>query len=119
MDRIYRIRNGADGRYAVERDGTMYWLEGDIFFGHAVGNDRGPMACFLTAAKALKKTGIDLAGTLYLTACPGEIGPERHHHHEVEDVDELDGADEKDDCAFAGVPGHATWDAGMNGWMPG
>src|SRR5438045_8499748 len=31
MDRIYRIRNGADGRYAVERDGTMYWLEGDIF----------------------------------------------------------------------------------------
>jgi 2-keto-4-pentenoate hydratase/2-oxohepta-3-ene-1,7-dioic acid hydratase in catechol pathway len=31
MDRIYRIRNGADGRYAVERDGTMYWLDGDIF----------------------------------------------------------------------------------------
>ena len=31
MDRIYRIRNGADGRYAVERDGTMYWLDGDVF----------------------------------------------------------------------------------------
>jgi len=52
------------------------WLEGEVFFGHAVGNDRGPMACFLIAAKALKKAGIDLAGTLYLTACPGEIGPE-------------------------------------------
>ncbi|MDB5393111.1 MAG: peptidase [Rhodospirillales bacterium] len=52
------------------------WLEGETFFGHAVGNDRGPMACFLMAAKALKKAGIDLSGTLYLTACPGEIGPE-------------------------------------------
>ena len=31
MDRIYRVRSGADGRYAVERDGTMYWLDGDIF----------------------------------------------------------------------------------------
>lgn len=52
------------------------WLEGDQFFGHAVGNDRGPMACFLMAAKALKKAGIDLSGTMYLTACPGEIGPD-------------------------------------------
>jgi formylaminopyrimidine deformylase len=69
-------------RYAY-RPGTVAdpqwlsaWLEGDVFFGHAVGNDRGPMACFLLAAKALKKAGIDLGGTLYLTACPGEIGPE-------------------------------------------
>ncbi len=69
-------------RYAL-RPGTVEdpqwlraWLEGEVFFGHAVGNDRGPMACFLMAAKALKKAGIDLAGTLYLTACPGEIGPE-------------------------------------------
>ena len=52
------------------------WLDGETFFGHAVGNDRGPMACFLIAAKALKQAGIELAGTLYLTACPGEIGPE-------------------------------------------
>lgn len=52
------------------------WLEGETFFGHAVGNDRGPMACFLLAAKALQQAGIDLDGTMYLTACPGEIGPE-------------------------------------------
>lgn len=58
------------------------WLEGDVFFGHAVGNDRGPMACFLMAAKALKKAGIDLSGTLYLTACPGEIGPEPAEEHQ-------------------------------------
>lgn len=58
------------------------WLEGEVFFGHAVGNDRGPMACFLIAAKALKKAGIELAGTLYLTACPGEIGPEPAEEHQ-------------------------------------
>jgi hypothetical protein len=34
------------------------------------------MSCFLIAAKALKTAGFDLAGKLYLTACPGEIGPE-------------------------------------------
>lgn len=58
------------------------WLEGDRFFGHAAGNDRGPMACFLMAAKALKKAGIEPAGTLYLTACPGEIGPEPAEEHQ-------------------------------------
>ena len=61
------------------------WLEGETFFGHAVGNDRGPMACFLLAAKALKKAGIELAGTLYLTACPGEIGPEPAEEHQGPD----------------------------------
>ncbi|MCE7798013.1 peptidase M20 [Sphingobium sufflavum] len=34
------------------------------------------MSCFLIAAKALKKAGIGLAGKTWLTACPGEIGPE-------------------------------------------
>ena len=31
MDRIYRIKQGSDGRYAVERDGQLYWLKGDVF----------------------------------------------------------------------------------------
>jgi acetylornithine deacetylase/succinyl-diaminopimelate desuccinylase-like protein len=52
------------------------WLEDGVFKGHAVGNDRGPLACTLLAAKALKKAGYELSGTLYVTACPGEIGPE-------------------------------------------
>jgi acetylornithine deacetylase/succinyl-diaminopimelate desuccinylase-like protein len=52
------------------------WLEDGIFKGYAATNDRGPLACTLIAAKALKKAGYDLSGTLYLTACPGEIGPE-------------------------------------------
>ena len=68
----YALRPGT----AADPQWLSAWLEGDVFFGHAVGNDRGPMACFLMAAKALKKAGIDLSGTLYLTACPGEIGPE-------------------------------------------
>jgi formylaminopyrimidine deformylase len=52
------------------------WLEDGHFHGYPIANDRGPMTCFLIAAKALKTAGIDLSGKLYLTACPGEIGPE-------------------------------------------
>ena len=35
MDRIYRIRGG---RYAVERDGAMYWMKGDVFGNYGVGD---------------------------------------------------------------------------------
>ncbi|MFT4198395.1 MAG: hypothetical protein QM601_10900 [Pseudoxanthomonas sp.] len=61
---------------AERREWLEAWLEGDRFHGYAVANDRGPMVCFLLAAIALKRAGIELDGTLYLTACPGEIGPE-------------------------------------------
>jgi len=52
------------------------WLENGELRGFPIANDRGPMSCFLIAAKALKKAGIELGGRMYLTACPGEIGPE-------------------------------------------
>lgn len=52
------------------------WLEDGQLRGYPISNDRGPMSCFLIAAKALKKAGITLAGKTWLTACPGEIGPE-------------------------------------------
>ncbi len=52
------------------------WLEDGVLYGYPIANDRGPMSCFLIAAKALKSAGYDLAGKLYLTASPGEIGPE-------------------------------------------
>ena len=52
------------------------WLEDGVLYGYPIANDRGPMSCFLIAAKALKKAGYDLSGKLYLTASPGEIGPE-------------------------------------------
>jgi len=31
MDKIYRVRQGMGGRYVVERDNALYWLEGDVF----------------------------------------------------------------------------------------
>jgi acetylornithine deacetylase/succinyl-diaminopimelate desuccinylase-like protein len=52
------------------------WLADGVLYGFPIANDRGPMSCFLIAAKALKAAGYGLAGRLYLTACPGEIGPE-------------------------------------------
>ena len=60
---------------------TKCWLENGELRGYPITNDRGPMTCFLIAAKALKKAGIELAGKMYLTACPGEIGPEPIEEH--------------------------------------
>lgn len=53
------------------------WVDEDgAFRGFPIANDRGPMSCYLMAAKVLKKCGYDLAGRMYITASPGEIGPE-------------------------------------------
>jgi 2-keto-4-pentenoate hydratase/2-oxohepta-3-ene-1,7-dioic acid hydratase in catechol pathway len=37
MDRIFRVRNGAAGRYAVERGGDLHWMDGDLFGGYDLG----------------------------------------------------------------------------------
>ena len=37
MDRIYRIRQGSEGRYAVERDGQLFWMRGDVFGSYEAG----------------------------------------------------------------------------------
>jgi acetylornithine deacetylase/succinyl-diaminopimelate desuccinylase-like protein len=63
------------------REWQECWLEDGVLYGYPIANDRGPMSCFLMAAKALKTAGIDLAGKLYLTSCPGEIGPEPVEEH--------------------------------------
>ncbi|QSR17238.1 peptidase M20 [Novosphingobium sp. KA1] len=56
---------------------TQCWLDEEgRLRGYPISNDRGPMSCFLIAAKALRKAGIGLSGKCWLTACPGEIGPE-------------------------------------------
>ena len=49
------------------------WQEGDALYGNGIVNDKGPMACFLIAAKAIKKAGIVLKGDLILTAVSAEI----------------------------------------------
>lgn len=37
MDRIYRVRNGGGGQYAVERHGDLFWLQGDVFGDYTAG----------------------------------------------------------------------------------
>ncbi|HYE88227.1 MAG TPA: fumarylacetoacetate hydrolase family protein [Vicinamibacterales bacterium] len=37
MDRIYKIKDGSGGRYAVERDGQWHWLTGDLFGRYGAG----------------------------------------------------------------------------------
>ncbi len=52
------------------------WREEDVLYGMGIVNDKGPMACFMVAAKAIKQAGINLKGDLILTAVSGEIGYE-------------------------------------------
>jgi acetylornithine deacetylase/succinyl-diaminopimelate desuccinylase-like protein len=52
------------------------WREGDLLIGNGVCNDKGPMATWLLAAKALKDSGVRLKGDLVLMAVVGEIGLE-------------------------------------------
>src|SRR5207247_7750831 len=57
------------------------WREGDVLVGNGICNDKGPMATWLLAAKAIKDSGVRLKGDLMLMAVVGEIG--------VEPVDEF------------------------------
>jgi acetylornithine deacetylase/succinyl-diaminopimelate desuccinylase-like protein len=52
------------------------WVEGDEIFGDGVVNDKGPMAAFLVAAKAIREAGYPLKGDLVVSAVAGEISRE-------------------------------------------
>jgi 2-keto-4-pentenoate hydratase/2-oxohepta-3-ene-1,7-dioic acid hydratase in catechol pathway len=39
MDRIYRVKQGSGGTYAVERDGKSYWMRGDLFGDYGIGEE--------------------------------------------------------------------------------
>jgi acetylornithine deacetylase/succinyl-diaminopimelate desuccinylase-like protein len=52
------------------------WRDGDVLIGNGVCNDKGPMATWLLAAKAIKDSGVTLKGDLVLMAVVGEIGLE-------------------------------------------
>jgi acetylornithine deacetylase/succinyl-diaminopimelate desuccinylase-like protein len=52
------------------------WIDGDQLVGEGIVNDKGPMAAFLIAAKAVKTAGISLKGDLLLTAVVGETSHE-------------------------------------------
>ncbi|MBI4186808.1 MAG: M20/M25/M40 family metallo-hydrolase [Chloroflexi bacterium] len=73
--------------------GYNAWIEGDRVYGRDVINDKGPMACFMMAARAIKESGLQLPGDLILTAVVGEMC--------FTPVDEFQGA------KYAGVGGGA------------
>jgi acetylornithine deacetylase/succinyl-diaminopimelate desuccinylase-like protein len=59
------------------------WVEGNSIYGNGVMNDKGPMASWMVAVKALREAGVQLKGDVLLCAVIGEIG--------YEPVDEFSG----------------------------
>lgn len=55
---------------------TSAWRDGDTLTGNGLVNDKGPLACTLIAAKAIRKAGVPLPGDLIVTGVCGEIGQE-------------------------------------------
>jgi acetylornithine deacetylase/succinyl-diaminopimelate desuccinylase-like protein len=52
------------------------WVEGEDIYGDGVVNDKGPLAAFLVAAKAIKDSGFPMKGDLIVSAVAGEISRE-------------------------------------------
>jgi acetylornithine deacetylase/succinyl-diaminopimelate desuccinylase-like protein len=51
-------------------------VEGDLLVGNPVVNDKGPMAAFMIATKAIREAAVDLSGSVYMSMVAGEIGQE-------------------------------------------
>lgn len=73
MDTVVLYRGEAQTG-VQDLDGYRAWREDDRLFGMAILNDRGCLATFLVAAKAISRSGIRLRGDLVLTAVVGETG---------------------------------------------
>jgi acetylornithine deacetylase/succinyl-diaminopimelate desuccinylase-like protein len=69
-DAVWSARDPKDPLY------HSAWVEGDSIHGDGVVNDKGPMAAFLVAAKAIKAAGYPLKGDLIVSAVAGEISRE-------------------------------------------
>lgn len=52
------------------------WIEGDLLVGDGVVNDKGPIAAFLMAAKAIKDSGVELTHDLLLSCVVAETAYE-------------------------------------------
>lgn len=52
------------------------WIDGDLLCGEGICNDKGPMAAWLLAAKAIKDSGLKLKGDLVLTCVIAETSHE-------------------------------------------
>ena len=69
-DAVWSARDAQDPLY------HSAWVEGDEIYGDGVVNDKGPMAAFLVAAKAILASGVRLKGDLIVSAVAGEISRE-------------------------------------------
>jgi len=69
-DAVWSARDPKDPLY------HSAWVEGHSIYGDGVVNDKGPMAAFLVAAKAIKESGQSLKGDLIVSAVCGEISRE-------------------------------------------
>lgn len=69
-DACWSARNPTDPLY------HSAWIDGEDIFGDGVVNDKGPMAAFLVAAKAILESGIELKGDIIVSAVAGEISRE-------------------------------------------
>lgn len=69
-DAIWSARDPQDPLY------HSAWVEGSEIHGDGVVNDKGPMAAFLVAAKAIREAGYPLKGDLVVSAVSGEISRE-------------------------------------------
>src|SRR5436309_9797582 len=69
-DAVWSARDPKDPLY------HSAWVEGDSIYGDGVVNDKGPMAAYLVAAKAIRDAGYALKGDLIVTAVAGEISRE-------------------------------------------
>jgi len=69
-DAVWSARDPRDPLY------HSAWVEGEDIYGDGVVNDKGPMAAFLVAAKAIRAAGYPLKGDLIVSAVAGEISRE-------------------------------------------
>ena len=69
-DAVWSARDPGDRLY------HSAWVEGDQIYGDGVVNDKGPMAAFLVAAKAIRDAKFPLKGDLIVSAVAGEISRE-------------------------------------------
>ncbi len=69
-DAIWSARDPRDPLY------HSAWVDGEDIYGDGVVNDKGPMAAFLVAAKAIRDAGFELRGDLIVSAVAGEISRE-------------------------------------------
>lgn len=68
------IANDESAGYVMPMPKVIHnaWVQDGQLYGHAIINDRGPLAAWMIAAKAIKNSGVKLKGDLILAGVVGE-----------------------------------------------